>query len=141
MPENPTPVVYATRADLAKYGLPAAALADIDGAAQDAALAAASGEADSYLATVFTLPLVEWSPALSQQVCAMAAWHLLAATGFNPSGQSDQAVRQRCEDARRWLERIAAQKATLEATDSSADDDSEVGPIVLTRPLRGWRPE
>ena len=100
----------------------------------DAALAAASGEADTYLAATFTLPLEEWSPVLTQQVCAIAAWHLLVTVGFNPSGDHDRAVRERCEDARRWLAQVATQKGELAATGTAA-----LGPAIVGMRLRGWR--
>jgi phage gp36-like protein len=132
---------YATRADFTKHGLPADALADVPTESQDAALDAASSEADTYLANVFTLPLIApFPPILVQQVCAIAAWNLLTTVGFDPQNGADSAVKSRCEDARRWLERISTSRATLVGAVDSSDPPEVVegGVFVVSAPSRGW---
>lgn len=130
-------MAYATRADLTRLSLPAAALAGVPEADQDAALEAASDLADSYLAARYTLPLVSWQDDLRRAVCAIAAYDLMVRRGFSPQG-ADEQLRLRYEDALRWLD-LVARGLVSPAIEDSAPGDDGAGPVGYTRPKRGWR--
>ena len=103
-------MAYATRAELVTYGLPSAALTGISTDKQDAALEAASREADGYLNSVFMLPLTAYGNDLKQHVCNMAAFMLMKGRGFAPeSADADMLVMGRTQ-AIKWLEGVAAGK-------------------------------
>ena len=127
---------YATRVDLERLALPAAALAGIPAADQDAALEAASDLADSYLRARYTLPLVAWEDDLRRAVAAIAAYDLMVRRGFSPTG-ADEQLRLRYEDALRWLERVAAGQLHPQIVDSSPVPET-TEPIGYTAPPRGW---
>ena len=136
-------MAYATRTHLGQFGIRAAALTGIPTGDQDAALEAASDHADSYLRSRFTLPLSVWQDDLRRAVCNIAAYDLLSARGFNPDAGADSNVRQRYEDAIRWLERVSTGQVTPEVTDSSSGSSSgsgsAAGPArVFSSEPRGW---
>jgi len=107
-------VAYATRTDLHRVGLPAAALAGVSTVTQDAALEAASGLANAYIVrSGYDLPLSTWPAGLTLHVCGIAAWVLLSTRGFDPSNPSDKAVRMRFDDAIKWLEKVAKGTVSL----------------------------
>lgn len=132
---------YATRDDLVNLGVAAQAIADVDTASQDKALAAASRLADSYLGSRFKLPLLAWEDDLRGHVCAIAAWRLLSGTrGFNPEQGSNVSIRTSYEDAIDWLKCVAKGTATP-AGILASESPSEAGPasaFVGSSPKRGW---
>lgn len=136
-------MAYATRAQLIQFGIRSAALAGIATGDQDAALEAASDLADGYLRARFTLPLAVWQDDLRRCVCNIAVYDLLSARGYNPDAGADSNVRQRYEDAIRWLERIAGGQVTPAVTDSGSSGESGSGASagvarVFTSESRGW---
>lgn len=134
-------MAYATRTHLAQFAIRAAALTGIATGDQDAALEAASDLADSYLRARFTLPLSSWQDDLRRAVCNVAAYDLLSARGYNPDAGADSNVRQRYEDAVRWLEGVAAGRVTPAVTDSGSSGSSGSGAgvaRVFTSDPRGW---
>ena len=131
-------VCYANLDDLDAHGLPAAALSGISPSKRAEALAAASSDADGKLGVVFDLPLLSWGTDLTKCVCKIAAYELLSTRGFNPDG-ADANVRDRHNDAWRWLREVA--DLTVVPTgivDSTADVDDS-GVAVSTTLRRGWR--
>lgn len=105
---------YATLADLLTCGLPAAAIASIDDPTRQAALDDRSAYADTYLGDKETLPLLApYDRTLVRYVCFLAAWDLICFRGFNPDNPGDAIVRQRYEDADKWLVRVANGQARL----------------------------
>lgn len=123
---------YATSLDLTALGISAAALASFPQGQQAQAIAAASDEADSYLGARFILPLTAWGQDLRKHVAAMAVYGLLAARGYNPDADENTTIRDRYKDAVKWLENVAAEKATPVVTDSSVGEgDDSGGPFVL----------
>ncbi len=137
---------YATHIQFqnAAFGLPAKALAAVSPTEQLAALEAASRDADSYLANRYTLPITQWGTDLTNAVCNIAAYNLLAGRGFAPnSGSSDEHVRLRYEDAIRWLRDCSSGKATpTNITDSTPAIDQGLvdteAPMFNTNSRRGW---
>ncbi|MFN7131605.1 MAG: phage protein Gp36 family protein [Myxococcales bacterium] len=128
---------YATRPDLAKHGLSADTLSEIAADAQDAALASASGVVDGYLRARFTLPLLSWGDELRRVVCHIAAYDLMTVRGFDPENPSDINLRQRYEDALRWLRDVANGAITPELVDSRPSGTAPRA-HVRSHPRRGW---
>jgi phage gp36-like protein len=141
--------IYATPTDLANYGLTSVALVNVPEPVQLQALQAAADEADAYIASQKTLPLVQtngaWPQVLVRNVCLIAAADIMAQRGYNPDG-SDEIYQLRAKDARAWLRDVAMQKATLLVADSSPaasaanGTTSATGPKVFSRRPRGWEP-
>ena len=135
-------MAYATRTDLTQLAIPASAIANVPTAAQDNALEAASDLADSYLKSQYTLPIVAWESDLTRAVCNIAAYDIMSMRGYGPTAGGDENLRQRYEDAIRWLERIAKGEVSPKVTDSSAAVGSGTttsgGVFVTTGSQRGW---
>lgn len=139
--------IYATTTDLQRIGLLGAALANVDVNAQTEALQYASAIADSYLQSHFVLPLTQWGYDLVGNVCAIAAWTLLAVRGYSPQSQGDQNIRQRYEDALKWLDEVSKGiQSPINIIDSSTapnpGDGSTVarldGFAIVSTDVRGW---
>lgn len=134
-------MAYATTTDLANYGLSQAALTNFTGPQQQAALQAASDEADSYLRSQFQLPLIDYDTSLTIKVCQVAAETLIMARGFNPDG-ADETYVLNAKNARMWFRDVAMGKAVPGITDSSSGSSpgvtSSTGPKLFSQPSRGF---
>ena len=135
-------MAYATQADLENY-ISAAALTSVSAGVIDAALQAASDEADGYLRAQFTLPLIGTIPQdLVRAVCQIAAADVMAERGYSPDSGADQIFELRAKSARQWFLLVAEQKVTPSVTDSSNASapgvTSATGPKAYSRPSRGW---
>lgn len=121
---------YAQPADLANLGLSAQALSVITLPEQNAALLKASNEADGYLNTRFTLPLISWGADLTGHVCAIAAYRLMVVRGYNP--EANNSLRKSFEDAIKWLTDVAANRVNPIIVDGSSAPggipDGQAGP-------------
>ncbi len=114
---------YATSADLYALGLPQAALPS--GADPTAALVAASGDADGYLALRFKLPLVAWGDDIRRRVCHLAAYDLLTSRGTRP-GDALELIVKRYDDAIAWLREVSMGRVQPSGvTDSSPTVDEQ----------------
>ena len=132
-------MAYATLDDLHREGLPAAffdgPLAP-DEDTQQAALDDASEEADSYIASKYTLPLsAPYDKSLIHDVVNIAVWHLICRRGFDPDDKSDAVFRYRLEDAMNHLKRVADGKARLKVVQSAP---VSLQPDVDTAEPRGF---
>lgn len=131
-------VSYANLDHLDTLGLPVAALSSRTASQRAEAIAVASEKIDSKLGVVFDLPLVAWGADITECVCKIAGYDLLSVRGFNPDG-ADQNIRDRQNDAWRWLADVANLKAVpVGIVDSTADVD-DAGIAVVSSPSRGWR--
>jgi len=141
---------YATAADLAVLGLPAAALVNIPVATQDDHLEKASGLIDSYLRAQHTLPLAQPYPDEVVRACiVITAYDLIQFRGYNPD-EYDANFRLRYEDTIRWCEQLAAGTVSLSQTADATGTVNEGRPRVATAganvlngtgtpdTLRGW---
>jgi phage gp36-like protein len=145
---------YAVPTDLQALSLTAAALTGISADEQQAALDSASGVADGYLASRYTLPITAYGQDLTRAVCNIAAYDLMSVRGYSPDG-SNSTIRDRYDDAIRWLERVAAGTVSpVGVVDSSEDSrgdttgqfvhqarpsDTTDGAFVVGAPIgRGW---
>lgn len=131
--------IYATSQDIVeRYGQSALDAIDRDGdsnpdlAAVDKALADASAEIDTYLASRYPLPLPS-VPAVLEKVCVDMALYKVVREGTALA----EDYRLRHEDARQLLRDIAAGKAALDLPAPHSDARKEVhvagNPRLFTR--------
>lgn len=131
-------MAYATTTDLARLGLPAAALTGVSSTVQEAALDAASRLADSYLRARYATPLTSYGVDLTRAVCSIAAWDLLRVRGYDPNRGGDEAVRLGHTDAVKWLRDVSNGVAHLAGlTESESESWPEAIGVVSDDP-RGW---
>ncbi len=130
----------ATLSDLATLpGVPAAALASVTDIDKQAALDASSALALGMIGNRFKRPLVSWETDLTHAVCKIAVYDLLVARGFNPAAGADVNIRDRRDDAEKWLISVARGEITpaiVGAADQSPGYDS---PRIVGQPLQGWQ--
>lgn len=135
-------MAYATTTDLARFGLPAAALSGISTAAQEAAIDAASAFADSYLRSRHDVPLTTYGVDLTQQVCALAAEMLLTTRGFDATRANGDAVTLRADNARAWLRDVSAGRAAVSGGNAAPAAVSiaraSTAPTTASTGERGW---
>lgn len=133
---------YATRTDLARMGIAAAALSSVATETQDAALEAASRVADSYLRSRYELPLTGYGDDLKRAVCSVAAWDLLSTRGYDPGRGGDEAVRMRADAAISWLKDVSAGRAAVSGgvTTPGPSRASRIASAATVRSdsKRGW---
>jgi phage gp36-like protein len=129
---------YATRAELATFGLPSGWLEGVSESDQDAALLAASQLADGYLGQRYALPLSAWGSDIKRAVCHIASWDLMCRRGFDPENAADAAIRLRYTDALAWLKGIAAGTLTPTGVVDSTVDSDEGGAFMVSNPRRRW---
>ena len=98
---------------------------------------AASEFADGYLASRFKLPLASWGTDLRIAVASVAAWTTLCMRGFNPDSPGDSVIRQRRDDAEKWLDKVSRGSIVPGIVDSTPTTQ-EAGPRVSSGALRGW---
>ena len=123
---------YATAAELAVLGLPAAALVNIPIGTQDEHLEKASGLLDSYLRAQHTLPLALPYPDEIVRACVViTAYDLIQFRGYNPD-EYDANFRLRYEDTIRWCEQLAAGTVSLDQTADATGTVNEGRPRVQT---------
>jgi phage gp36-like protein len=87
---------------------PGKALQGIPPEKLEAALDAASAEADGYLAARKVLPLTSWGADLKLHVCAMATWHAMRGRGFSTQEGANEVVRMGYQDAVAWLTKVSS---------------------------------
>jgi phage gp36-like protein len=107
---------------------------------QDAALDAASREADGFLTRRYTLPLLQFGSDLKQAVCDIAAYRILRARGFNPAkgGSDSEQLRLGYQDAMKWLGQVSDGKVTpVGIVDSQPDggNNTDPGGELRVRPV------
>lgn len=127
---------YATTTELAQFAMGSVALTGISTNDQDAALQAASDEADGYLKARYAVPVTVYGKDLRDHVCAMAQYRLLVRKTFSPDG-SKTAIRQLYEDAIAWLTKISKGVITLSGDQVTPAPEYAL-PRVTTTTARGW---
>lgn len=105
-------------------------------------LDSASREADSALDRQFKLPITAWGDDLKACVAKIAVYEFLSVRGLNPeAGSSDKNVKDRADQARTWLDKVAkGERTPTGIVDSSGDPAPVAGmqPEVDTASQRGW---
>lgn len=119
---------YATVEQLLANSLTVAAFSRfiVDGyAAANAALQAASDEADTYMNEQLVLPLQTWGGKLVKVVCDIAAFNLYVQFGYNPNASGDKNYEARYDRAMDWL--MAVSRKEIKLVNSPAYIDSSAG--------------
>lgn len=131
---------YATQTDLSRLGVKSTATASLASNDLDAALAAASAFADSYLGNRYSLPLSAYGADVTLAVAKIAAWEIMSAQrGHSPENGADSIWKTRRDEAVAWLEKVASGDLTPSGcVDSTADVDELGTPTVTTTARRGW---
>lgn len=132
-------MAYATRAQLAQFGLPSDVLATISTSDQDASLEAISAEVDQALRVAgFGVPLTTWDTGVSLRVSEAAAYHLLCVKGFQPD-ELDANIRMRYEDFLVWKGLVATRKVLIcEQADDATPSEDEYQPLIYSEDDAGW---
>lgn len=129
---------YATLDDLNRLGIAPAALRGLDDGTKEAALTAASSLADGYLRSQFVLPLSSWGDDLRRAVVGIATYDLISHRGYDPERLGNEVLRERYDDAIRWLERVAAGTISPAGITDAEPETDNAAPIVYTPPRRMW---
>ena len=134
-------MTYASREQLAIYGLPAELLSGVAEATQDAHLDAATAVVRSRLLAKYSEPFESTGLDVAIATCQIAAFSILAnVIGFNPGTVSHQAIVDARNQAFAWLKLVAEGKATADVVD--ATPEATEGTVeVYTEELRGWGDE
>lgn len=123
---------YGTPTDLEDMALPAAALSTLTTAQKEKALEAASRLADSYFRENWGVPIANPNAALTDAVCAIAAWRLMSRRGFAPDAP-DSNLRTAYEDAIKWLEKCQKRECIpFDETDDATPSVGESQPLVTS---------
>ncbi len=126
---------YAEPTDLIKFSLTPETAGLFTGQsgldAMNAALTAASSEADAWLRSQQALPLTDWDDKLRQVVCDIAAFRLFSNYGFNPDAMQNENIIRRYNEAMKWLGLVADQKIITQYPDSDPAF-LKAGPFVRT---------
>lgn len=130
-------IAYANLDDLDTHGMPNGALAAMTPSKRAAALAATTEEIGGALSLRYDLPLQSWGIDLTKACCKITAYELLSVKGFNPDGD-DSNVRDRYDDAWKWVTAVANSKLNpVDLIDSTPQEDDD-GVVVSSYPSRGW---
>ena len=131
---------YATSSQFAEFGLPPAALDGFLGSVDDH-LTMASGVFDSYARGRYSVPLAGPGPYPTEvvaAVCAIAAYTIMMARGFDPSSGADQNIRERYTDMigrpgqKGWLQQLAGGIVNLDLAVDATSGVHDGAPIVRT---------
>lgn len=132
-------ISFANLDHLEGLGIPAVALGTVTPSKRVEQLAATTEVASGILAGRYTLPIVGWGIDLSQACAKIAAYELLSVRGLNPDGD-DKNVRDRYDDAMKWLSDAAAGRISpVGLIDSTPEEVDDGGAEIVTLPARGWR--
>lgn len=127
---------YATTAELANFGIPAAALTGISAAIQNQHLTLASGRLDSYLRGRYSLPLaVPYPDEVKMAVCNIAAYTLLKRRGFNPDAY-DSNFRDEYLSTLEWLDKLSEGKVSLDVHADATPGTQEGRPAIYSAGYR-----
>lgn len=132
-------MAYATIADLTTYGASAATFGSLSTPEKQAALDAASAEADGYLRSRYPraeLPLSTYDTALTMAVVKIATFELVRKRGFNPNAGSDAVIVKAADDARAWLRQLARGETSIVGAPDPTTTTEQ--PRVISNALRGW---
>lgn len=124
---------YATAAEFALYGLPAAATSDLLEADIISLIEAASAVVDGMLeARGYAPPLTAWDKDLSSAVCKIAAYDVtFHMRGANPADPSQAAIVLSKDWALKHVEKVAAGLAKFTRTTPARTAQAVAGVISL----------
>jgi len=137
-------VTYATPADLAALGLPAAALsAPVTPSIQGSILLNNTSLIESYVRGRYKLPFSAVPGELKAACAAISAYDVLVWRGFNPDEYDSNFKIKRdfyvgSDHMKGWLDRLAAGAVSIDAELDATPDQREGAPKIRSRKLRGW---
>jgi phage gp36-like protein len=126
---------YVTAAELVQLAASANLIDSFAEEELDAAMDAASSEADCYLSAAYTTPLTTVPTALKLHVARAAVYHLLSARGFSPEG--DAPVERNYERALDFYKALQKSQQNIPEEASAPDRDESVV-VVSSRARRDW---
>lgn len=128
---------YASITDLQSLLIDEATLTGmgITDAEKNAALLAASEEADSYFRSRFTVPLGGYGQDVKQAVCEIAVFRLMTKKGYTAQG-GDKTLVDGYTRAVAWLTKVSKGVVTPDGTDSSTP--SGIVAQIFSSDERGW---
>lgn len=140
---------YATPADLAATGLPAAAL-DVDSLKQIEFLQLASATIDTYMRSRYRLPITgELDPAntfpheLRDACVSIAAWRLMSYRGVGVDGGEDNFKARHdfylgAPGMKGWLDKLSAGAVSINAALDASPTSYDGAAVVAQGSRRGW---
>lgn len=129
---------YATRADLATFGLMASATQPVPDATLDAILESASRELDNYFRARYSLPLLGWDTSIREKTCWIAAYMVMTARGYSQDGGYDQGIEERYKMAVAWAEGVERQRIHPHVQETPVQAPAYQFPQVATCRKAGW---
>jgi len=130
--------IYATQADLARFGVMASATQNVPSATLDAALSGASRVLDGYFRARFSLPLTSWDDSVRRMTCWIAAYDVMTARGYSQDSGRDIQIQERYNAAIAWAEGVERQRVHPNVTQTAVAAPSYQFPQISTAPKRGW---
>lgn len=99
---------------------------------------AASGEAEGYIASAYTMPITAWSTEVVRKTGLIAAWNVIFRRGIRPDG-ADEVVMLERDKAIGWFKQIRSGSLRPPGIiDSTPDTYEGGGYVVNSSPRRGW---
>lgn len=135
--------LYCSPDDLQRFGLPEETIESLERSAEDKADAclAATDEAEGYLATRYTMPLVAWGEALRLHTSKLAVVSFLDKAGWQPSGPDD-VIMAAYDRAIAWLKGVSkgtiSPPGIVDSSAPTAGSSVSGGARVRSSTLRGW---
>lgn len=137
-------VQYASSAQFAVFGLPAAALQGFTGSVDDH-LIMGSALFDSYARGRYKVPLTLPAPQeVVVAVCVLAAYSIVNVRGYDPNNGADANLRTRYDDLmgrafgqKGWLQQLSEGKVNLDIAADATSGVHDGAPIVASRGGRG----
>ena len=125
-----------TATDVSNLGVEQARLDRLGTTAVGAIISARISYANSRLARFYKLPISAWGSDLTLAVAQLAAWDVMARTGFNPDEPGGSLWRDRRDEGFMALEHFA-KHGSPEIVDSTATAQ-ESAPACYSEARRGW---
>lgn len=130
-------VVYCDAVDITNFAVPERAISEVSADRRIAACIAASDEADGYLATRYTFPLLAWPTNMREHCANIAAASLFRRRGVDPQS-ADAIVFDGRDQARSWFKQIANGLVKPPGIVDSTEEINEGGSVVESDTSRGW---
>lgn len=129
--------IYCEPEHLTAIAVAAAALANIDPVRLLDACIFGSAEAEGYLASAFTPPLLGWDDDLIEKTALLSVAKVFNHRGRDVEGP-DAGVFLSAKEARDWFDRVANGRLKPPGIIDSTPETFEGGSVVMSKPSRGW---
>jgi phage gp36-like protein len=130
--------LLASLTDLYAYGARSDAFGSLTDAQRLAALTSASEKFLGFAASRGDLPLIAWGTDVTESVCHVAAYQLMADLGFNPNDGADKNFVDRYNAAILWWRTVARGESTPPGLIFSTPAVVGSFPKVKSKLQRGW---